>query len=106
MLSAGGTWAGLWFLDHPVAFHEALVIESVVYAVRSVAFFVPWGAGVQEGGYLIVGALFGVPPESALALALLKRGRDILLGVPAAAHWLMIERRLAAVKQPVSVRSS
>lgn len=96
--SAGGVWATLWLLDQPVAFHEALVIESVVYALRSAAFFVPFGAGVQEGGYVVVGALFGVPPGSALALALIKRGRDILLGVPAAANWLLVEqRRLKAV---------
>ena len=96
LLSAGGVWAGLACLGHPVAFHEALVIESVVYAVRNAAFFVPWGAGVQEGGYVVLGALFGVPAGSMLALALLKRARDVALGAPAAGHWLLTEKRLAA----------
>jgi hypothetical protein len=59
--------------------------------VRSVAFMVPMAAGVQEGGYLVVGAAFGLPPDQALALSLLKRGRDLALGVPALIGWQVME---------------
>ena len=52
---------------------------------------VPMAAGVQEGGYLLVGAAFGLPPDQALALSLLKRGRDLALGVPALLGWQVME---------------
>ncbi|HXE27118.1 MAG TPA: hypothetical protein VN656_01325, partial [Stellaceae bacterium] len=66
-------------------------IEGLLYAVRSVAFMVPMAAGIQEGGYLVVGAAFGLPPDQALALSLLKRGRDLALGVPALLGWQALE---------------
>ncbi len=44
---------------------------------RSAAFFVPSGLGVQEGGYVLLGAIFGLGPETALALSLAKRAREL-----------------------------
>jgi hypothetical protein len=37
---------------------------------------------VQEGGYLLLGPLAGLPPDAALALSLAKRTRELLLGLP------------------------
>lgn len=37
-------------------------------AVRSAGFAVPGALGVQEGGFILVGGLFGVGPDLALAL--------------------------------------
>jgi hypothetical protein len=37
---------------------------------------------VQEGGYLLLAPLAGLPPDAALALSLAKRARELLLGVP------------------------
>jgi hypothetical protein len=37
---------------------------------------------VQEGGYLLLAPLVGLPPDAALALSLAKRAREILLGLP------------------------
>ena len=93
ILSAAGTWLALWFLNCPVSFPRALVLESLVFALRTAAFFVPWGTGIQEAGYMVVGAVFGLPPDAALALSLLKRARDLVLGIPAAATWHIIEGR-------------
>jgi putative membrane protein len=84
-------WLALRLMDVPISFAAATGIEGLLYAVRSVAFMVPMAAGVQEGGYLLVGAAFGLAPDQALALSLLKRGRDLALGVPALLGWQIVE---------------
>jgi uncharacterized protein (TIRG00374 family) len=62
-------------------------------AFRSAAFAVPGAFGVQEGGILVLGAMLGVPPETALALALVKRVREVVMGVPALVGWSLLETR-------------
>lgn len=85
--SAFEVWIALWFMGSALAASEVLVIESLIFALRSVSFFVPWSAGIQESGYVVVGAIFGLSPEVALAISLLKRGRDLILGVPVVLAW-------------------
>ena len=75
-------WLALKFLGHPLIFTDAVVLESLVYAVRTVVFFVPGALGVQEGSYVALGVMLGLDGETGLALSLLKRGRDLLLGAP------------------------
>jgi len=70
-----------------------LVIEGLLYAVRSVAFAVPNAVGVQEGTYILLGGSFGLTPEMALALSLLKRARDLALGSPVLAACQFLEGR-------------
>jgi putative membrane protein len=84
-------WLALRLMGHPVALWEALAYESLVQAIKGAIFIVPWSAGVQEGSYVLIAAAFGVTPESALALSLLKRARDIVLGVPALLAWQFLE---------------
>jgi putative membrane protein len=84
-------WLILRLMQVPVSFATATGIEGLLYAVRSAAFMVPIAAGVQEGGYLLVGAAFGLTPDQALALSLLKRGRDLVLGIPALLGWQVLE---------------
>ncbi len=90
------TWIALEFMGHPLSIAEVLAIEGLVYAIRSVTFFIPLGAGVQEGGYILIGGLLGLPPDLALAVSLLKRGRDLLIGIPALLFWQLIEGYRAA----------
>ena len=61
-----------------------------------VAFAIPGAIGVQEAAYLLIGPVFGVPPTSALALSLLKRARDLAIGVPAILLWQAGEYRAVA----------
>ena len=70
-----------------------LTIESLIYCTRALAFFVPSAVGVQEGGYIMIGAALGLAPDLALSLSLLKRGRDLLIGVPALVSWQLLEFR-------------
>lgn len=81
------TWAAMWALGIPGGLAEALVIESLGQAVRSAGFFIPGALGVQEGGYVLICALFGIPPDRAIALVLLRRLRDIVIGVPGIIAW-------------------
>lgn len=86
-------WIGLRLMGHPLEVAEVLVMESLVTAIRSITFFVPLDAGVQEGSYVLIGALLGLPSGLALAVSLVKRARDVLKGVPALLLWQLIERR-------------
>src|SRR5579871_5280638 len=89
--SAGEAWLALRLMGVPLSLTAVLTIESLLYAIRSVAFAVPNAVGVQEGAYVMLGAIFGLPPEMALALSLLKRGRDITIGVPVLLFWQALE---------------
>ena len=91
VVGAGETWVGLWFMGHQVTLADALVIDSMLHALRTVAFMVPWAAGVQEGVYLVVGALFGLSPQVGLGLSLLRRAREILTGAPCLIAWQLLE---------------
>jgi hypothetical protein len=78
-------------VDAPLSLAAVLVLESLSYALRSAAFFVPAAAGVQEGGYVLLGGLFGLGPDVALALSLLKRGRELILGMLGLLLWQAAE---------------
>ncbi|SEP76119.1 putative membrane protein [Faunimonas pinastri] len=86
----------LWLMGHPLSLADLLVLESLTTAIRSVAFFIPGALGVQEGAFLAIGALVGLPAEAALALALIKRAREIILGVPGLLLWQWQEGRSSA----------
>jgi len=99
IVGAGEAWLALAYMGHPLAFTDVLVIESLLLSLR-MAVFVPWAAGVQEGGYVALGALFGLGPDVALGLSLLKRAREVLTGVPCLIAWQMLEsRRLWRARQ-------
>ena len=84
-------WLILAFLPGPARWTDALAIEAAVQAISSVAFAVPGALGVQEGGFLLVGRLLGLPPDIALALALARRARDVIVFAPALLLWQGLE---------------
>ena len=91
VISSGEIWIALFALGVPSSFPTALILESVAQAVRGVMFFVPGGLGVQESGYLVVGSLLGIQADIALALSLIRRVRELALGVPGLIVWQLIE---------------
>ncbi len=93
IVGAGEVWLALYFLGHPVSILEALLLESLGQAVRNAAFAIPGSLGVQEGGYMLLGGILGLTPETGLALSLAKRVRELLLGVPALVNWQLLEGR-------------
>jgi putative membrane protein len=93
IVGSGEIWLALWALDLHASFINALILQSTVLTIRSAAFAVPAGLGVQEGGYLVVGNLLGIPGEGAFALSLVARAREIGIGVPGLITWQLIEAR-------------
>jgi putative membrane protein len=91
LLGTGEVWLALYFLDHPVSWIEALMIESLAQAAKGAAFLVPGALGVLEGGYIVLGSLIGLPSSVSLALALTRRIRELSLGVPGLLAWQLIE---------------
>jgi putative membrane protein len=83
-------------LGHGVSLREAFIIESLGAALRSAGFAVPGALGVQEAAFIFVAAPFGVPAETAIALSMIKRVRELLFSLPGLAAWQWSEgRRLA-----------
>ena len=66
-------------------------MESLSAAVGSAAFLIPGALGVKEGGIMVIGNFIGISPEVALALALVKRVRELLIGIPGLITWLVAE---------------
>ena len=91
-------WLGFRMIGARLDLAAALAIESLVYAIRSAAVFIPNALGVQEGAYVILGPLFGVGPDVALAMSVLKRARDIAIGVPVLLLWQGAEGRRALAR--------
>ncbi len=92
--SVAEAWVALAFLGANLPLPQIIVLESLIYALRSAAFFVPSGWGVQEGGYVVLGAFIGLPPDMALALSLAKRARELAIGLPVLVAWQALEARL------------
>jgi putative membrane protein len=88
---SGEIWIALHALGLPATLVNAVILQSMVLTIRSVAFPVPGGLGVQEGGYLVVGHLLGIPGDAAFALSLIARVRELSLGVPGLVAWQWIE---------------
>ena len=81
-------WVALAWLGHPVTAIDAFVIESLGMAARSAGFAVPGAVGIQEGGFVLVAGLFGISVTDALALSVLKRMRELIIGAPALLTYL------------------
>jgi putative membrane protein len=93
VVGVGEAYVGLYFMGHAIAWSDALTLESIAFALRTAAFVIPSRLGIQEGGYILLGAMFGLSPEVALALSLLKRGREVVTGLPCLIIWQSVESR-------------
>jgi putative membrane protein len=105
---AGEIWLAMHFLARPFSLADCFILESLSSAVRAAAFMVPGALGAQEGGFVLFGALFGLPPDIALAVSLSKRVRELALGLPGLVVWQAIEAgrllRQGSAKTPSSAR--
>jgi putative membrane protein len=104
VLGAVQTWLTLRFLGAPVSLGGALVIDSLTAGAKAVGFLIPGSLGVQEGALILLGQLFAVASPAALALSLVRRGRDLVIAAPTLVLWQMLhgERiwRLTAPPEP------
>jgi hypothetical protein len=88
-----GSWIGLHLMGAPLSLRAVIGVESLMFVARSVGFAVPAALGVQEGAYLLAGPLMGLHPETAVALSLLKRARDLAIGIPTLIVWQIVQSR-------------
>ncbi|HQU04078.1 MAG TPA: lysylphosphatidylglycerol synthase domain-containing protein [Acidocella sp.] len=95
--TATASFVGFHALGVPLSFSDAIAIEAMLHAIMALAFFVPGRVGIQEGAYTLLAGIFGVPPDIALSLSLLRRARDFVIAVPVLVAWQTLEaKRLRA----------
>ncbi|MDG6094000.1 lysylphosphatidylglycerol synthase domain-containing protein [Acetobacter sp. AN02] len=76
-----------------ISFPQAVAIEGVTCGIMSASFFVPASLGVQEGAYTLLGSLFGIETATCVALSLLRRARELSIGIPVLIGWQILEMR-------------
>ncbi|HEY2049448.1 MAG TPA: lysylphosphatidylglycerol synthase domain-containing protein [Caulobacteraceae bacterium] len=87
LLGGVQTWITLLFLDVHATLGGALVIDSLTAGAKAVGFLIPGSLGVQEGALVLLGHIFGVASPTALALSLVRRGRDLAIALPVLGIW-------------------
>jgi len=100
--SGVGTWITLRLMGAHIGLLPAIGIEALLAALRSAFVFVPAAIGVQEIGYATLVPLFGLPPEFGIGASLLKRAREITIGVPVLLVWQAMEGRRAFARADVA----
>jgi putative membrane protein len=93
------TWVAFRLIGQRVDVSAVVALESLVYAVRSVAFFVPNALGVQEAAYTVLAPLVGIGAEYALAVSLLRRARDLTVDIPILFVYQVLESRRAIARR-------
>ena len=93
--AGGGTYIAFRLVGGNISLLNAIALEALLCTLRSIAAPVPAAIGVQEWGYAMLAPLFGLPAEMGVAVSLLKRAREIVLGVPALLYWQGVEGRKA-----------
>ena len=87
------SYIGFQALGVDLSWLDAVCIEAMLHAIMALAFFIPGRVGVQEAAYTLLGGLFGIPPDIALSLSLLRRARDFVIAVPVLVVWQGLEAR-------------
>jgi putative membrane protein len=104
-------WIALRALGVQATYADAFILESASQFIRSAFFLVPGALGVQEAGYVGIGEMLGIDPRTALALALIRRAREVAFGIPGVIAWQVAEgkhwlrRRALSTPAPVIEQS-
>ena len=83
----------LWVIGVDAKISDVIIIESVTAIIRSAAFFIPSAIGVQELAFVIVGELVGYSSIVSFSVAIGRRLREIMVGIPAIITWIFISRK-------------
>jgi len=93
------TWWGFHMLEAPISLLAAMSFEAMIHVCLMLSFFVPARLGVQEAAYLLLGTIYGLPPELTISLSLLRRGRNFVISLPALISWQFFEARKLASRR-------
>jgi putative membrane protein len=77
-IQTGEVWLACYLLNFPIGLVEAIMLKSLTSTLTEIAFIIPNGYGIQEGAFILVGAIIGIPPDIALVLSLAIRIRDFI----------------------------
>jgi uncharacterized membrane protein YbhN (UPF0104 family) len=104
MLGAAEVSLVMYTMGNAVSPPQAFVIESMGMAARSAGFAIPGALGIQEGGFILVCGLFGLPADIAVALSMVKRLRELMVGISALAtwHWSEIAHKFSPRPLPLA----
>jgi putative membrane protein len=87
-------WLACYMLGFPIGILEAMMLKSLTATLGDIAFVVPNAYGIQEGSFIMVGALLGMPPELSLAVSLAVRIREFVIDLPGLLVWQIVEGRI------------
>ncbi len=87
MLGTVETWVVLQALGWPVSGGTALIVESLGMAARSAGFAIPGALVVQETGFALAAVAAGLPHDVGLSLSLVKRVREVAVGLIGLMLW-------------------
>ncbi|MBK17252.1 MAG: hypothetical protein CMM52_00225 [Rhodospirillaceae bacterium] len=94
ILQTGEVWLAAQLLGFPIGLLEALMLKSLSSVLSDAAFVVPNSYGVQEGAFVVLGGLIGMPPDIAIAVSLAIRIREFLIDVPGLVMWQHAEGKV------------
>lgn len=87
--SLGGAevWAVLRAIGAELPPLACFAVEGLGMTARSLGFALPAGLAAQEAGFVIACGLFGVPAADAVALSMVKRVRELVVGAAGVLAW-------------------
>jgi putative membrane protein len=77
LLGVVEVWIIMQLIGAPIAWADALILESLAQPIRAVTLFIPGGLGAQELGGVALCHLLGIGEAPAVTLWLLKRAREL-----------------------------
>jgi putative membrane protein len=80
-------WTSLHFMGYKIGLQEAFMIESLCQVIIAAAFMMPLSLGAQEAAYMSIAGLFGIPPPIGLAVSLVQRLKELIVGIPGLLLW-------------------
>ncbi|HYW34393.1 MAG TPA: lysylphosphatidylglycerol synthase domain-containing protein [Balneolaceae bacterium] len=88
ILLAGEVWVAARLMNTPISILDALTLRLIAFGIRSIAFVVWGGLGVQESTYALLSSFVGLSPASLVAISLATRVREIVAAIIGMAFWL------------------
>jgi uncharacterized protein (TIRG00374 family) len=79
LVEGSESWLILTLLGVKISYAEVLAFEVVVTLMKSLAFMVPAGLGIQDAGYVAFFGAFGIPDAQTLGVAfvVVKRAKEL-----------------------------
>jgi putative membrane protein len=106
VLQTGEVWLAAHLLGFPIGILEAVMLKSLSSTLSDAAFVVPNSYGVQEGAFIVLGGLIGMPADLALAVSLAIRIRELIFDVPGLVFWQHMEGRALLHRRRAAAESS